>query len=118
MQRKEIRYRIPVVACLLSLFLVVANAQQLLTLEDCSRLALDNNARMKNARLDLEGSKESRKEAFTKYFPSVSATGGAFASDNGIAEMVLMPGLEMTVGKNGVMGGVTAIQPVFAGGQI
>lgn len=118
MQRKEIRYRISVVACLLSLFLVVANAQQLLTLEDCSRLALDNNARMKNTRLDLEGSKESRKEAFTKYFPSVSATGGAFASDNGIAEMVLMPGLEMTVGKNGVMGGVTAIQPVFAGGQI
>ena len=73
---------------------------------------------MKNARLDLEGTQETRKEAFTKYFPSVSATGGAFASDNGMAEMILMPGLEMTLGKNGVMGGVTAVQPVFAGGQI
>ncbi|GGJ86501.1 hypothetical protein GCM10007084_07680 [Parabacteroides faecis] len=98
--------------------LVVGNAQQLLTLEECSRLALENNARMKNARLDLEGTQETRKEAFTKYFPSVSATGGAFASDNGMAEMILMPGLEMTLGKNGVMGGVTAVQPVFVGGQI
>ena len=118
MQRKEIRYRMPVMACLLSFCLVTGNAQQLLTLEECSRLALENNARMKNVRLDLEGTKESRKEAFTKYFPSVSAAGGAFASDNGMAEMILMPGLEMTLGKNGVMGGVTAVQPVFAGGQI
>jgi outer membrane protein, putative len=100
------------------LCLVAGNAQQHLTLEECSRLALENNARMKNARLDLEGTQETRKEAFTKYFPSVSATGGAFASDNGMAEMILMPGLEMTLGKNGVMGGVTAVQPVFAGGQI
>lgn len=118
MLRREIRYRIPGLVCLLSLCLVAGNAQQHLTLEECSRLALENNARMKNARLDLEGTQETRKEAFTKYFPSVSATGGAFASDNGMAEMILMPGLEMTLGKNGVMGGVTAVQPVFAGGQI
>ncbi|WP_321571878.1 TolC family protein, partial [Parabacteroides goldsteinii] len=62
---------------------------------------------------------EVRKEAFTKYFPSISATGGAFTSDNGMAELALVPGLlEMTMAKNGVMGGVTAVQPVFAGGQI
>lgn len=118
MQRKGIVYRMPAVICLLSLCIVAGNAQQVLTLEECSRLALENNAKMKNARLDVKGSEQSRKEAFTKYFPSVSATGGAFASNNGMAEMNLMPGLEMTLGKNGVMGGVTAVQPVFAGGQI
>ena len=74
---------------------------------------------MKNARLDVKGAEEVRKEAFTKYFPSISATGGAFTSDNGMAELALVPGLlEMTMAKNGVMGGVTAVQPVFAGGQI
>lgn len=104
--------------CSLSLCAVTVNAQQLLTLEECSRLALENNAKMKNAHLDVKGSEESRKEAFTKYFPTISATGGAFTSDNGMAEMVLMPGMEMTLMKNGVMGGVTALQPVFAGGQI
>lgn len=94
-------------------------AQRSLTLEECSQLALENNARMKNARLDVKGAEEVRKEAFTKYFPSISATGGAFTSDNGMAELALVPGLlEMTMAKNGVMGGVTAVQPVFAGGQI
>lgn len=104
--------------CLLPLCALTVEAQQLLTLEECSRLALENNTKMKNARLDVKGSEESRKEAFTKYFPTVSATGGAFTTDNGMAEMVLMPGMEMTLAKNGVMGGVTALQPVFAGGQI
>lgn len=118
MQRKRVRYSIIGLVCLLSLCAVSAEAQQLLTLEECSRLALENNAKMKNARLDVKGSEESRKEAFTKYFPTISATGGAFASDNGMAEMVLMPGMEMTLVKNGVMGGVTALQPIFAGGQI
>lgn len=118
MQRKRVRYSIIGLVCLLSLCAVSAEAQQLLTLEECSRLALENNAKMKNARLDVKGSEESRKEAFTKYFPTISATGGAFASDNGMAEKVLMPGMEMTLVKNGVMGGVTALQPIFAGGQI
>lgn len=118
MQRNRLRYSMIGVVCLLSSWAITAEAQQLLTLEECSRLALENNAKMKNARLDVKGSEESRKEAFTKYFPTISATGGAFTTDNGMAEMVLMPGMEMTLVKNGVMGGVTALQPVFAGGQI
>lgn len=118
MQRNRLRYSMIVVVCLLLSWAITAEAQQLLTLEECSRLALENNAKMKNARLDVKGSEESRKEAFTKYFPTISATGGAFTTDNGMAEMVLMPGMEMTLVKNGVMGGVTALQPVFAGGQI
>lgn len=118
MQRKRLRYNIIGMICLLPLCALTVEAQQLLTLEECSRLALENNTKMKNARLDVKGSEESRKEAFTKYFPTVSATGGAFTTDNGMAEMVLMPGMEMTLAKNGVMGGVTALQPVFAGGQI
>lgn len=118
MKKKRIKYALLSLACCLSLTAVDGEAQQLLTLEECSRLAVENNAKMKNARLEMEGTKESRKEAFTKYFPSISATGGAFASDNGMAEMILMPGMEMTLAKNGVMGGITAVQPLYAGGQI
>lgn len=118
MQSERLKYSIIGMICMLPLCALTVEAQQLLTLEECSRLALENNAKMKNARLDVKGSEESRKEAFTKYFPTVSATGGAFTTDNGMAEMVLMPGMEMTLAKNGVMGGVTALQPVFAGGQI
>lgn len=92
----------------------ICRSPRSLTLEECSQLALENNARMKNARLDVKGAEEVRKEAFTKYFPSISATGGAFTSDNGMAELALVPGLlEMTMAKNGVMGGVTGCPAGF-----
>ena len=119
MSGKKIIYVLGNLLCLLLVPALSVEAQRSLTLEECSQLALENNARMKNARLDVKGAEEVRKEAFTKYFPSISATGGAFTSDNGMAELALVPGLlEMTMAKNGVMGGVTAVQPVFAGGQI
>lgn len=119
MSGKKIIYVLGNLLCLLLVPALSVEAQRSLTLEECSKLALENNARMKNARLDVKGAEEVRKEAFTKYFPSISATGGAFTSDNGMAELALVPGLlEMTMAKNGVMGGVTAVQPVFAGGQI
>ena len=119
MSGKKIIYVLGNLLCLLLVPALSVEAQRSLSLEECSQLALENNARMKNARLDVKGAEEVRKEAFTKYFPSISATGGAFTSDNGMAELALVPGLlEMTMAKNGVMGGVTAVQPVFAGGQI
>ena len=119
MSGKKIIYVLGNLLCLLLVPALSVEAQRSLTLEECSQLALENNARMKNARLDVKGAEEVRKEAFTKYFPSISATGGAFTSDNGMAELALVPGLlEMTMAKNGVRGGVTAVQPVFAGGQI
>ena len=119
MSGKKIIYVLGNLLCLLLVPALSVEAQRSLPLEECSQLALENNARMKNARLDVKGAEEVRKEAFTKYFPSISATGGAFTSDNGMAELALVPGLlEMTMAKNGIMGGVTAVQPVFAGGQI
>ena len=119
MYGKKIIYVLGNLLCFLLVPALSVEAQRSLTLEECSQLALENNARMKNARLDVKGAEEVRKEAFTKYFPSISATGGAFTSDNGMAELALVPGLlEMTMAKNGIMGGVTAVQPVFAGGQI
>ena len=119
MSGKKIIYVLGNLLCLLLVPALSVEAQRSLTLEECSQLALENNARMKNARLDVKGEEEVRKEDFTKSIPSISATGGAFTSDNGMAELALVPGLlEMTMAKNGIMGGVTAVQPVFAGGQI
>lgn len=92
-------------------------AQQTLGLDECRRLALENNAGIKTARLDVEGAKEGKKEALTKYFPTVSATGSVHAANKGLLEMNL-GGMEMAMMKNGVVGGITAVQPVFAGGQI
>lgn len=102
----------------LALYTGSVDAQQILSLDDCRQLALENNAKMKNARLEVEGAKEGKREAFTKYFPNVSATGGVFAANHGMMDMSLAPGMELSMMKDGLIGGVTAIQPVFAGGQI
>ena len=95
------------------------SAQRTLSLEECREMALENNAKMKNARLDVEGAREGKKEAFTKYFPNVSAVGTAFKANHGMMDMSVIPGLlELSMMDDGLLGGVTAIQPVFAGGQI
>ena len=70
------------------------SAQRTLSLEECREMALENNAKMKNARLDVEGAREGKKEAFTKYFPNVSAVGTAFSFFRfGIKKTVTKPHL-------------------------
>ena len=97
-------------------------------MEECRTLALENNTKMKNGRLALEAATQTRREAFTHYFPTVSAAGMAFTASHDMLKLSVpielpIPGLQLPplgIGmmKNGLMGGVTAFQPVFAGRQV
>lgn len=89
-----------------------------ITLDQCRQMALANNAKIKNAQIDIESAEQQRKEAFTNYFPSVSASGMGMNSNKGLMQMSMGPGMDVAMMKNGVMGMVSATQPVFAGGQI
>jgi outer membrane protein TolC len=104
---------------------------------------------MQNARLSVEMAKQTKKEAFTNYFPSVSASGMAFRTNKPMLQMEIdmssmlapmanrfapliqmleqlgiqipsinVPPVKLEALKNGVIGGVMATQPLFAGGQI
>lgn len=95
-----------------------AGAQHAYTLDECVREALANNVRMKNAENDVRMAEHSRQEALTGYFPSLSATGGGFISDNGMVKMEMAPGQSMSMLKDGIVGGVTAAVPLFTGGQV
>lgn len=95
------------------------------TLEECRRMALENNRKLIRGRLDVGMAEQSRHEAFTRYFPTVSAAGTIFGADHGMMQMDLalpLPGMNgpisMSMLKHGKMAGLTALQPVFAGGQI
>jgi len=87
------------------------------TLDECKQLAVKNNVKLKNSRIDTQAALETEKEAFTKYFPSVSATGCYF---NANKDLIQISSTDMNIGmiKNGVMGDVSAVQTVFAGGRI
>lgn len=93
-------------------------AQQTYTLDECIENALHNNARIQNAKNDLGMAEQQRQAAFTKYFPTVSATGMGFMADKDLLRMDVAPGMSMKLLKNGLMGGVNASLPLFAGGQI
>ena len=117
---------------------------QTYTLQQLKDSALHNNIAIRNAKHSIDAAQQQRKEAFTKYFPSVNGTGLWFNANKGMAQTELnlseqiSPELGMALAqslpaealaalgnpisismmKNGTIAGVTAVQPIFAGGQI
>jgi len=53
---------------------------QVLTLDSCKQLALQNNRRLNEAELQVEASRQQKQEVFTKFFPTVSIAAFAFRS--------------------------------------
>ena len=102
--------------------------QEIYTLEKCKVLALQNNTKAQNSQLSLEAAGQTKKEAFTKYFPSISATAMNFRSSDPMMSMELplgamlgnpeMPPISMGMLEKGLIGAAMATQPIFAGGQI
>ena len=119
-------------------------AQQAYTLEQIKDSALHNNIAIRHARHSIDAAKEQRKEVFTKYFPNVSGTGLWFNANQGMAQASINPSemvpaslastlatmlpaealvalanpISISMMKNGTIGSLMAVQPVFAGGQI
>ena len=129
---------------IMALSCTIAASAQTYTLEQLKDSALHNNIAIRKAQMDVDAAQQQRKEAFTKYFPSVSGTGLWFNANKGMAQTELnlseqiTPELGMALAqslpaealaalgnpisvsmmKNGTIAGITAVQPVFAGGQI
>ena len=98
-----------------------AAAQATYTLQQLRDSALHNNLAIRTSRHDMAAAQEQRREAFTKYFPNISAAGAWMDANKPLVSMDLAPlGMPTALGfiKNGSLGSVTAMQPVFAGGQI
>lgn len=100
------------------LSLATVSAQRTFTLDECLERALSNNVRMRNAENEIRMAEHDRKNAFTRYFPSVSASGGGFIANKGLMELNMGPDMSMSMMKDGIVGGVSATLPLFAGGQI
>ena len=115
---------------LLGLFFICTFSfgQEIYTLEKCKELALQNNAKARNSQLLLNAAKQTQKEAFTKYFPSVSSTAVGFRANDPMMSMDLpigalmgdptAPPMSFGMLEKGAIGAIMAMQPIFAGGQI
>lgn len=103
--------------------LTLTASAQPYTLETCKSLALENNHQIESRQLETDMALQTKREAFTHFFPSISATGMAFNANHPTVQMdftlpILPTPIPLAMTKHGLMGGVTATQPVFAGGQI
>jgi outer membrane protein TolC len=118
-------------------------AQKVYTLAECRQMALENNNKIRNGRLAIDQAKEQEKEAFSKYFPSVSASGTYFRSNmltekftmtqddqQQLAGIISKLGLDpsalsslpttftLEALNHGTIVNLMAMQPIYAGGQI
>lgn len=100
----------------------VGAAAQGMTLDECIDAATEHNRTLLDRSLALDAASQRRSEAFTGYFPQISASGGAFQASGGLMQSEFtvpqMGTLPISMMKKGVFAGITAVQPVFAGLQI
>ena len=68
--------RMFLVGAMLHFVLLTVSAQQVLSLDSCRRLALDNNKQLRVARLKQEVAANTHKAVATKFLPKVEALGG------------------------------------------
>lgn len=98
--------------------LAPVSGQHIYTLDECINSALKYNVKVRNAENDLEMAKHDKKEAFTKYFPNISAVGSGFIANEPLVQMQMSPEAKMEMLKDGMLGGISATMPLFTGGQI
>ena len=127
--------------CMLWLDGGILHAQQGWSLDSCKASARRHNVAVRNADLDVQAAREVKKQALTKYFPNVSGVALGYHALNplieyGIGDVKNAEAREMlynwyaeegaalglpnsiSLCEHGVTAGVTAVQPVFAGGRI
>ena len=112
-----------------------------LTLDSCLALARRNNPELRKAALEVEKAKQVKQQAFTNYFPQVSASALGYHALNPLVDIGLTDignantrellqalyeefgaslGLQnhLALFQYGYTMGVTAVQPVYVGGKV
>ena len=126
------RYILPLITALLAHLNLSA---QTLTLEQCLERARQNNYELRNAAFEIEAASEQKREAFTNYFPRISAnvlafrlfdelvkTDGTYPKEIAALSTQFIPliGMPYSISEFNRAYSVSAtlVQPLFHGGQI
>lgn len=114
---------------------------QALSIDSCRNLALQNNKQLQMASMKVKAAEQVKKEAFTKYFPKITAAAFAMQSNDYMikqeipemnlpvydgnpmnllqpTEFAYFPGMQIETFDYTNIASITAIQPLFAGGRI
>lgn len=105
------------------------NAEEVLSLEDCRRLALEHSKQLQIAQQKIEGAQYNRKSATANFLPEISFTGAYLYNErnlmlldpaglNPIIDVLLPRNLYTLDIHNIYVGALTLTQPIFMGGKI
>lgn len=131
-----------IIPILIALLLGQVGVQaQRLSLDSCLNRAIQANATIENARLDIESARMVKKEALTHYFPKITGTAFGYYALNPLIDFSIddinnamarewlhnlyyqagsalgLPNM-LSMCENGITVGAAALQPVYMGGQI
>ena len=139
---KKHHHKTTLAIILVSFSLFTANAEaQTLSLDSCKQLAIKNNKKIVEAGFEVSASGEVRKNAYTNYFPKVSASAMAMRSPDylvkantpemnlpvydgnpanlaGATQFAYIPSIPINAVDYLNLASVSATLPVYAGGQI
>lgn len=118
-----------------SLLIFNSALAQTLTLEQCLDYARQNNHELRNAAFEIEAATEQKREAFTNYFPRISANVMAFRCFDELVkadgtypqeiaalstEFIPLIGTPFSIAElnRGYAVSATLVQPLYYGGQI
>jgi len=125
----------------ISLFFISSCFAQELTLENCNSLALKHNKTLKEGQWKVKNAELKKEEAYTHYFPKVDAGATAFKASKNFLELetpemnlpiydgnkanlanstqfAFIPSMNIGMLDYSNMAHITAIQPVYTGGQL
>ena len=145
-KKKKSKWAVPASAVIIAVILGVSAVPtevkaQTLSLDSCKSLALKNNKKIVEANYDVQASVQVKKNAFTNYFPKVSASAMAIRSKDYLVsgkipevnlpvyngdvttlasatQFAYFPGMNINALDYLNMANVTVMQPVFAGWRV
>ena len=105
--------KISPIILLILVFTGAGYSQTILTLEQSKEFALKNNTKIKNSNLEIEAAHQTKRAAFTKYFPNLNAGTIALKAKDDM----------LNISSNGILSRMDAefvsiVQPVYTGGRI
>ncbi len=114
-----------------------AQAQRIMTLEECVAAARKDNTKAKDARNNIQMAKEQQRYARSKYFPMVNATAFHFESTNPLIKYKILTQEDvnflndlieenaytidmftLSLIKKGTNMGLSVVEPLYTGGKI
>ena len=91
----------------------VPAAAQSLSLEDCLRMASENDRYLRNARLDTRAAQLRKQEAFCEYFPAVSLNAMGFHAVNPLLRIGVGDVLGNSDAANNIKNYVNTVAPMY-----